>query len=169
LQTVYLPQPELLQFISIQQSIAAHLGMQLQLLEGMFVLVASAQMQLSRFESQQAWVIGSSSSAVAAAIPWRLRQISSVEVAPNGNPTDATVVLVGGDRVRAGASHDAQLADVPDHEVRVCCCLQCLCMKLAGFQHMRRMPQLCWHVGCLTKEAVLCGAVGCCCPAEPVI
>jgi hypothetical protein len=118
LQTVYLPQRELLQFINVQQSIAAQLLMQLQLLEGMFVLVPSAQLQLSLFESQQAGISCSNSSVVAAAIPWRLRQVSAVEVALGGDPADATVVLVGGDRVRAGAVHEAQLADVPDREVR---------------------------------------------------
>mgnify|MGYP001807675476 CR=1 FL=1 len=93
--------------------------MQLQLLEGMFVLVASAQLQLSQFERQQAEFSGGSSSAVAAAIPWRLRQVSAVEVASDGNPAETTLVLEGGGRVRAGALHEAQLADVPDHEVRV--------------------------------------------------
>jgi hypothetical protein len=119
LQTVYLPQRELLQFIDIQQSVVEHLGMQLQLVDGMFVLVASAQLQPS--EIKQAGFSGSSSSsrsAVAAAIPWRLRQILSVEVAAGDDPADATVVLVRGDRVRAGAVHEAQLAEVLDHEVR---------------------------------------------------
>jgi hypothetical protein len=58
-----------------------------------------------------------SAAAMAAAVSWRLRQVSCVEVCPGVDPADATVVLVGGERVRAGAVCAWELADVPDQEV----------------------------------------------------
>jgi hypothetical protein len=143
--TVYVPRTELLAFIAIQQWVQQHLGLPLPLLDGSFVLVhtnnlhaahntAGAVLQQDASHTQD----GSSTSlqhtnsprAMAAAIPWRLRQVSAVEVAPSGDPADATVVLVGGDRVAAGqvgplqqdnghmdGDEPAQLQDVVDYQV----------------------------------------------------
>ena len=94
------------------------LHIQLPLLHGLFVLVSSTDLQDTTGSAQQAY--GSAhAAAIATAIPWRLRQISAVEVAPGIDPANATVVLVGGDRVRAGAVREGLLAEVQDHEVRV--------------------------------------------------
>jgi hypothetical protein len=40
-----------------------------------------------------------------------------VEVAPGGAPAGATVVLVGGDRVRAGAVREGLLDELQDYQV----------------------------------------------------
>jgi hypothetical protein len=96
------------------------LGVTMSLLEGMLVLVPSSSLQQQQVQQlgQDSNGSGSDGSALAAAIPWSLRQILSVEVAPIGDPADATVVLVGGGRVRAGAVREGLLAEVQDHEVR---------------------------------------------------
>jgi hypothetical protein len=85
----------------------------------MFVLVPSSSLQAEQQQQQQCQADGTDSdgSAMATAIPWRLRQVLSVEVAPGGDPADATVVLEGGDKVRAGAVYEAQLAEIQNHEV----------------------------------------------------
>ncbi len=121
---MHLPRDDCIHFIQLQQWLATHLGMTVPLLDGMFVLVPSAQLQQQQ-QHQGAdglpdFGVGgrSDSSRLAAAVPWRLRQVSRVEVAPGGDPAEATVVLVGGDRVRAGAVREGQLEEVPDHEVR---------------------------------------------------
>jgi hypothetical protein len=58
--------------------------------------------------------------------PWRLRQVAAVRVGPGMAPADAQVVLVGGQRVRAGAVADVMLKDVADVEVRFSGCQCCL-------------------------------------------
>lgn len=173
LQTVYLAQQELLRFVGVQQSVATHLDMQVPLLAGMFVLVPSAQLQQQLPPDLQAALPGSGdSSAVAAAIPWRLRQVAAVEVAPGVDPADATVVLVGGDRVRAGAVGCPALGDVPEHEVGLCGCqgpLVCVhtvntvvsynwCPTLLQLESWRRP-------GCGTAGPFICGTepVSVCC------
>jgi hypothetical protein len=101
--------------VKVQQFVTAHLGIKLPLLNGTFALVPTAQLAASNSND------GSSlpAAAMATAIPWRLRQVSAVEVAPGGDPADATVVLVGGDRVRAGAVRQGSLTDSQEHEVRI--------------------------------------------------
>jgi hypothetical protein len=44
--------------------------------------------------------------------------VSAVEVAPGVDPADATVVLVGGDRVLAGSVREGLLAEIQDNQVR---------------------------------------------------
>jgi hypothetical protein len=118
LSTIQLSLSDLLHFIRVQQWVHKTLHIQLPLLHGLFVLVSSTDLQDTTGSAQQAY--GSAhAAAIATAIPWRLRQISAVEVAPGIDPANATVVLVGGDRVRAGAVREGLLADVQDHEVRV--------------------------------------------------
>jgi hypothetical protein len=128
LNPIHVPSGDLLHFIGVQQFIAAQLGIKLPLLNGTFVLVPTAQLRQQPSQQLQAGGLGSSSnvngsssgsdsSAMAAAIPWRLRQVSAVEVAPIGDPADATVVLVGGDRVRAGAVQAGWLTETPEYEV----------------------------------------------------
>jgi hypothetical protein len=111
---------ELLAFISVQQWLAATLDVEQPLLQGMFVLVPAQQQQ----QQQEVLAACNSSSddgvhgaAVAEAVPWRLRQVSCVEVCPGVDPVDATVVLVGGERVRAGAVKQGQLAEAQDYQV----------------------------------------------------
>jgi hypothetical protein len=135
--TVYVPRTELLAFIAIQQWVQQHLGLPLPLLDGSFVLVHTNNLHVCESpgvpQRDPHMQDGSSSNlqhATAAAIPWRLRQVSGVEVAPSGDPADATVVLVGGDRVAAGqvgplqqdnghmdGDEPAQLQDVVDYQV----------------------------------------------------
>jgi hypothetical protein len=118
---IHLSADDLVHFITVQQWLAATLDAVPPLLQGMFVLVA-AQQQQQQPESQ---ACNNSSddvlAAVAAAIPWRLRQVSRVEVCPGVDPADATVVLVGGERVRAGAVKQGQLAEAQDHQVGMGC------------------------------------------------
>ena len=133
LNPIHVSGEDLLPFIQTQSWVQQHLGLKLPLLNGAFVLVSSSDLQQQQQQgpaglTQQVAGNGSASSssaecrhtaaALAAAIPWRLRQVSRVEVVPNGDPADATVVLVGGDRVRAGAVREGLLAEVQDHEVR---------------------------------------------------
>lgn len=54
---------------------------------------------------------------VTTVIPWRLRQVSAVEVSAGVDPEDATVLLVGGERLRAGAVLTSLLTDVQDYQV----------------------------------------------------
>ena len=124
LNPIHIPGSDLLQFLAVQQWVAAKLGVRLPLLNGMFVLVPAASLQHSEADS----------SAACAAIPWRLRQVSAAELPAGGDLANATVVLVGGDRLRAGAVHMGLLADVQDHEVR-------------GSQHSRVPDLACWHDG----------------------
>ncbi len=111
LNPIHVPGSDLLQFLRVQQWIQQHLGTNLPLLNGMFVLVPTAHLQQQQEEQ------GSIGSALAASIPWRLRQMVGVQVAPGDDPADATVVLVGGDRVRAGAVHQGILVDVQEYQV----------------------------------------------------
>jgi hypothetical protein len=114
LNAIHVPGSDLLQFLRLQQWVATNLRMKLPLLNGMFVLVPSCALH-----KQQCGFIssGADSSKVAAAIPWCLRQVSGVELAPSGDPADATVVLVGGGRVHAGAVREGLLTDIEDHQV----------------------------------------------------
>lgn len=57
-------------------------------------------------------------SAAAAAIPWRLRQVAAVQLHADRDPADATLLLVGGGRVRAGAVKQGCLEDAEDFQVR---------------------------------------------------
>jgi hypothetical protein len=113
---IHIPGCDLLQYVQLQQSVAALLNIKLPFLKGMFVLVPSDNLQQQQRQQQQ-YCGDVSSSGVAAAIPWRLRQVSSVEVAPGVDPADATVVLVGGDRVGAGAVYQGLLQNVQDYQV----------------------------------------------------
>ena len=104
---LHLPRDDLLAFVRVQQWVADNLAITLPLLSGMFVLVPSAAL------------LSSPDSAVAAPIiPWRLRQVLCVEVSAGAaDPADATLVLVGGDRLAAGAVRPGTLADAEDHDV----------------------------------------------------
>jgi hypothetical protein len=118
---IYVSRDDLLAFVEAQQYGAAHLGISLPLLTGTFLLVPSAQLEAPAFSSgsnDRTTSSGSGNSTFSAAIPWRLRQVLAVVPAPSRDPADATVVLVGGQRVTAGAVRDGQLAEMPDHEVR---------------------------------------------------
>jgi hypothetical protein len=120
---IYVSREDLLAFVEAQQYVAAHLGISLPLLIGTFLLVPSAQLEAPVFSSgsnDNTTGSASGNSILAAAIPWRLRQVLAVVPAPSGDPADATVVLVGGQGVSAGAVRDGQLAEMPDHEVREC-------------------------------------------------
>jgi hypothetical protein len=108
---IHISRADVLHFVKLQQRVAEYLKIKLPLLNGMYMLVPSSHLQ------QQQGCSGSDSSAEAAAIPWRLRQVSAVEVVPGGDPADATVVLVGGDRVRAGAVREGLLDEVQDYQV----------------------------------------------------
>lgn len=91
----------------------------LPLLHGMFVLVAPAAAAAAALHTQTdgGGDVGLGDD-TAQLIPWRLRQILSVEVAAGDDPADAAVVLVGGQRVAAGSVCASLLADVADYEVR---------------------------------------------------
>jgi hypothetical protein len=135
LNPIHVPRSDLLQFLRVQQWVEANIRvklplpkngafelvyagnlqqqqcsdsipMKLPLLNGMFVLVPAANLRQQQCSDS---------------IPWRLRQIASVEVVPNGDPADATVVLVGPgldkDRVRAGAVREGLLSEVQDYQV----------------------------------------------------
>ena len=105
---IHLPRDDLLAFVRVQQWVADNLDITLPLFSGMFVLVPSAVL-LSSPESAVAGPI----------IPWRLRQVLRVEVsAAAAGPAHATLVLVGGDRVAAGAVRPGALAQAGDYEVR---------------------------------------------------
>jgi hypothetical protein len=89
LQTLLLPTPvnmnpihisraDVLHFVGLQQRVAEYLKIKLPLLNGMFVLVPSSSLQ------QQQDCSGSDSSAVAAAIPWRLRHDGQVSADRSG-------------------------------------------------------------------------------------
>ena len=122
---VHLPRSDLLHFVALQSWVSTNLNMHLPLLNGMFVLVPSGPHQpMSKVLQAACGYSHTQSSAFAAAvcatIPWRLRQVSAVEVAPGVDPADATVVLVGGDRVRAGAVREGLLDETQDNEVRLC-------------------------------------------------
>jgi hypothetical protein len=79
-------------------------------------------------QQQQEWSLAGGSStgsglgssamdvAMAAAFPWRLRQVATVEVAPGVEAVNAALVLLDGQRVSAGAVFPGKLCDV-DSEV----------------------------------------------------
>jgi hypothetical protein len=126
---IHLPAEDLLGFIAVQQWVQDTCSVQLPLLNGVMVLVQSCDLQKSAMPahcltscskpaiSSDSRNSGAPAAAVAAAIPWRLRQVSCVEVCPGIDPADATVVLVGGERVRAGAVGAALLPEVKDYQV----------------------------------------------------
>jgi hypothetical protein len=109
---VHLKGSDLLAFIHVQQWVGDKMRVRLPLLHGMFVLVPSAALQQQQQQPQpeSSGRNGGSSDggssnppAPAAAFPWQLRQIAAVEAGPGTQPRDATVVLVGGERVAAAA------------------------------------------------------------------
>lgn len=103
---MHVPGEDLLFLIAVQQWVQSSMSIKLPLLDGVFVLVPSAQLQQP-----------AGCGAPPAAAPWRLRQVLAVEAAPGVDPADATLVLVGGQRVRAGAVKQGQLAETPDYQV----------------------------------------------------
>lgn len=114
----HLPADDLQACIAVQQWAQTHLGIpQLQLLQGALVLVPSEHCALQH-SSTAAAAVGSTDSALAAdLLSWRLRQVAAVRAAAGAHPTDATVVLTGGRRVRAGELCGRDLTDVQDFEV----------------------------------------------------
>jgi len=144
---IHLPGDDLLNFVGVQQWVRDTLHISLPLLDGMYVLVPSSSLQQPLPSTQHAAcglcsTGGTHSNSLAAdpvarpaapaavcpAIPWRLRQVLRVELAPtdsssssSSDPADATVVLVGGGRVRAGDVSPALLADTADYQVGVIC------------------------------------------------
>jgi hypothetical protein len=127
---IHLSADDLLVFVKVQQWLAAKLQYVQPLLQGLFVLAPAADLQQQLLPGSEAecgaaaaTACSDSSGAVhvaaAAAVPWRLRQVSCVEVCPGDDPADATVVLVGGERVRAGAVKQGQLAEAQDYQVGV--------------------------------------------------
>lgn len=98
--------------LEVQQWVAQNMAVKLELLGGMNVLVRSAQLQEAAASSD-------STAAVADAIPLRLRQILQVEAAAGADLENATVVLVGGQRLCAADLANGALSEVQDHEVRV--------------------------------------------------
>jgi hypothetical protein len=162
---IHLSSNELLAFISVQQWLAATLDVEQSLLQGMFVLVPAQQQQ-----QQEVLAACNSSSddgvhgaAVAAAVPWRLRQVSRVELCPGVDPAHATVTLVGGERVRAGAVKQGQLAEAQDHQVGLLYhTLQWLQFRCMQFQQhgchvlMQTTPM---NIECVCSE-LLCGSFG---------
>jgi len=140
---IHLPGDDLLNFVGVQQWVRDTLHISLPLLDGMYVLVPSNSLQQplpctqntacglcrtggTHSSSPAADPVGrpAAPAAVCPAIPWRLRQVLRVELAPadsssSSDPADAIVVLVGGGRVRAGDVSPALLADTADYQVRV--------------------------------------------------
>jgi len=123
--TIHIPGDDLLHFIRVQQWVQAQLRFNLPLLKG--VVVAAPAADLQQLPPQELLAAhgdnsGSTDAAVAAAvsamIPWRLRQVSAVDVAPHVDPADAVLVLVGGSRVRAGAVMRGRLWELQDYQVR---------------------------------------------------
>jgi hypothetical protein len=130
---VHVSREDLVPLVRVQQWVQQHLNIKLPLLNGTFVLAPAqhscSTRQLPQVTQQAAGIYDDTSSITAAtaqaaaaaaalAVPWRLRQVSRVEVCPGDDPADATVVLVGGERVRAGAVKQGQLAEAQDHQVR---------------------------------------------------
>lgn len=122
--SIHLPADEILNFIRVQQWLQEQLNIQHPLLAGIFVLVPGAALQqqlLPEFQQQLQATCSSSSNdliaAVAPAIPWRLCQVSGVEVPSGVDPADATVLLVGGDRVAARDVKQGGLVEVQDYQV----------------------------------------------------
>jgi hypothetical protein len=129
--TIHLQQGDVLNFIAVQQWVEANLGLQLQLLEGIFVTVESADL-LQQQQQQPAIGLGNGSSAaalpelqqglataVARAVPRRLRQVIRVEMSGAQRAADqAKVVLAGGAVVLAGRLGLEPLTDMEDHQVQ---------------------------------------------------
>jgi hypothetical protein len=126
--TVHVPGSELPSFISTQQWLQETCDTRLSILTGSFVLVRSKDLpELCSRDVIENCGFGRGSSggsssksfanAVAEAIPWRLRQIEAVRVAPGAAPQDAEIYLQGGGRVPASAIGNELLSEVPEYEV----------------------------------------------------
>jgi len=137
--TIHVAREDLLAFIAVQQWLNQHLGLELPLLEGCWVLVRSADLQHcsaaaaaepsgSKADQQhmqaalksgfdRSTMDGSTAAAVSAVVPWRVRQVQAVEVAPGVDPADATLLLVGGERVAARDLGPQELHEIQDYQV----------------------------------------------------
>lgn len=137
--TIHVPGEDLLAFIAVQQWLHQHLGLELPLLEGCWVLVRSADLQSCSaaaaaepsgskagqhhmqvalrpgFDSST--INGNTAAALSAVVPWRLRQVKAVQVAPGVDPADATLLLVGGERVTARDLGTQELHETQDYQV----------------------------------------------------
>lgn len=125
LDPIHLPANDLLGFIQVQQWVLQHLKFKPPLLQGVLVLVPSADLHTpATADLQETCGFSSKGSstdvdtafaaAVTAAVPWRLRQVSAVQVSVGADPADASVLLEGPDRQRvtAGAVGPAYPTDV---------------------------------------------------------
>jgi hypothetical protein len=121
--TIHVPGDELLNFIRVQQWVEDKCKSPLPLLNGAFVLVSSCDIpELCSKEVQAACGYGRSSSrafvrTVSKHIPWRLRQIETVEVGADSEPGQALLLLEGGGCVKASMVSCDGLGDVQDYEV----------------------------------------------------
>lgn len=129
--TIYLSNHSLQGFIRVQQWVASNLSINLPLLDGSFVILPRNGLhepQIPTAELHTACNLkccsnsghsggNSNDSGSAAVLPWRLCQVKAVEVAPGVDPADATLMLVGGERVAAALVHSGDLAGVEDIEV----------------------------------------------------
>lgn len=125
LDPIHVSADDFMQFIRVQQWVLQHLNIKLPLLQGVLVAVSTADLQHPNPAGLQDALLpcmgGSSSgaAALAAGIPWRLRQVSAVEAAVGADPADAAVTLGGPHKetLRAGAVWPGMLADLDDCEV----------------------------------------------------
>lgn len=128
-----IPGEDLVDLIRVQQSVQDKLFMTVPLLDGVYVLASAADLPdtAQEFSAASAGVSDSSraphvagllsscadAAAAAAAIPWRLRKVAAVLIHPSKDTANATLLLVGGGRVRAGAVKQGCLADAEDPQV----------------------------------------------------
>jgi hypothetical protein len=117
----FLRRGRLLELIAVQQWVLTELKLPLPLLHGTFVLARSCHTDALQPGSTAAAASGRKPAAAPAAAvspSWRLREVLGVEAAPYADPADATLVLTGGQRARAGSVCAHKLADVQDYQVR---------------------------------------------------
>jgi hypothetical protein len=126
-----MPGEDLIDLIRVQQSVQDKLFMTVPLLDGVYVLASAADLPdtVQEFSAASTGIRDSSRTtaglpssrvnfaAAAAAIPWRLRKVAAVLIHPSKDPANATLLLVGGGRVRAGAVKRGCLADAEDPQV----------------------------------------------------
>lgn len=101
-----MPRDELLAVVATQQWLQQHMGQDLQLLGGIFVLVPSPDLQAAGASSDS--VSGNnaaSGAAMCAAVPWRLRQVLGVAAPAGADPaTELEAVTQQHTQVRTAAA-----------------------------------------------------------------
>lgn len=107
--TVLLRRSDVVTFAGVQQWLAVHMGLHLQLLAGTFVVCRAEDIPLP----------GDAQESERLAVPLRFRQVAAVEIPADGlrQPESIVVLLEGGGEVQAGRLSELAQEEIPCYEV----------------------------------------------------